>query len=228
MFGLETLYQNQVMKEMMVAVETEAPVRVILIDDHRHVHQTAATILGDTADIDLMAHGSNGEEAIALCREHEPDLVLMDVVMPVMDGVAATRTIHEQFPNIRILVLSSFQDHESVHEMLRSGAAGYITKDALARDLKSTIRANHEGKAVFSQEIAARLLDPIPAQNFNLTDREIEVLGLVAEGLNNGQIAHELTISRSTVKFHINNIVQKMGVDTRNEALVLAAKNNLV
>lgn len=228
MFGLEAPLQYQVIKEKMVAVKAEAPVRVILIDDHRHVHQAAVAILGNSADIELMAHGSNGEEAIALCREHQPDVVLMDVVMPVMDGVTATHTIRKQFPHIRILVLSSFQDHESVHEMLRSGAAGYITKDALARDLKSTIRATHEGKAVFSQEIAERLLNPIPARDFNLTDREIEVLGLVAEGLNNGEIAHELTISRSTVKFHISNIVHKMGVETRTEALVLAAKNNLV
>lgn len=206
----------------------EPPVRVILIDDHRHIHQAAAAILGETADIDLIAHGSNGEEAVKLCREHQPDLVLMDVVMPIMDGVEATRIIHKQFPQIRVLVLSSFLDHESVHEMLRSGASGYITKDALARDLTTTIRATHEGKAVFSQAVAARLLEPVPAQQFDLTDRELEVLGLVAEGLNNRQIAHELTISPSTVKFHISNIVQKMGVETRTEAIVLAAKNNLV
>lgn len=206
----------------------EEPIRVILVDDHRHVHQVAATILGEAADIELVAHGSNGQEAVALCREYEPDLVLMDVVMPVMDGVAATRMIRKEFPDIRVLVLSSFQDHESVHEMLRSGASGYVTKDALARDLTTTIRATYEGKAVFSQSIAARLLDPVPAREFNLTERELEVLGLVAEGLNNGEIAKELVISRSTVKFHISNIVQKMGVETRAEAIVLAAKNNLI
>jgi DNA-binding NarL/FixJ family response regulator len=204
------------------------PIRVVLVDDHRHIHQAAAMILAEAADIQLVAHGSNGQEAVALCREHQPDLVLMDVVMPVMDGVTATRTIRSWYPKIRILVLSSYQDHESVHEMLRSGASGYITKDALARDLAPTIRAVHLGQAVFSEAVAARLLDPVPAQKFDLTDREIEVLGLVAEGLNNGQIAQELTISRSTVKFHINNIVQKMGVETRTEAIVLAAKNNLV
>jgi NarL family two-component system response regulator LiaR len=148
--------------------------------------------------------------------------------MSGMDGVTATRIIHEQFPTIRILVISSFQDHESVHEMLRNGASGYVTKGALASDLISAIRATHDGQAVFSPGVAAQLLNPVPAQQFNLTDRELEVLGLMAEGLNNGQIAQALTISRSTVKFHVSNIVHKMGVETRTEALVLAAKNNLV
>lgn len=204
------------------------PIRVILIDDHRHIHQAVTTILSDIPVVELVAQGSNGEEAIELCEKHKPDVVLMDVVMPVMDGVSATKIILEKFPEIRILVLSSFQDHESVHEMLRNGASGYITKGSLASELISTIRATHDGHAVFSPGVAAQLINPIPARKFNLTDREIEVLGLVAEGLTNGQIAQELVISRSTVKFHISNIVDKMGVETRTEALVLAAKNNLV
>jgi NarL family two-component system response regulator LiaR len=210
----------------MAAAET--PIKVVLIDDHRHIHQAVTTILGAMPFIDLVGQGSNGEEAIQLCQEHQPDLVLMDVVMSGMDGVTATRIIHEQFPTIRILVISSFQDHESVHEMLRNGASGYVTKGALASDLISAIRATHDGQAVFSPGVAAQLLNPVPAQQFNLTDRELEVLGLMAEGLNNGQIAQALTISRSTVKFHVSNIVHKMGVETRTEALVLAAKNNLV
>ena len=110
----------------------ESPIRVILIDDHRHIHQAVTTILAENSSIELVAQGSNGQEAIALCQEHQPDLVLMDVVMPTMNGVTATQTIRERFPDIRILVLSSFQDHESVHEMLRSGASGYVTKSALA------------------------------------------------------------------------------------------------
>ncbi|MCA9970742.1 MAG: response regulator transcription factor [Anaerolineales bacterium] len=207
------------------------PIRVILIDDHRHVHQATAAILSTVTDIELVAQGSNGLEAIRLCQEYRPDLVLMDVVMPEMDGVAATKAICAQFPGVRVLVLSSFRDHESVHEMLRSGAAGYVTKGSLSRELISTIRATHDGKVVFSPEVAAQLLNPAgqaPVRDFGLTERELEILLLMAEGMNNKQIAHSLTISNSTVKFHISNIVHKMGVETRSEALILAAKNHLV
>lgn len=207
------------------------PIRVILIDDHRRVHEAASAVLAAAEDIELVAQGSNGQEAIELCQEYQPDVVLMDVVMPVMDGITATRLIHEKFPQIRILILSSFQDHESVHTMLRTGASGYISKGAITHDLVTTIRATYQGKVVLSPEIANLLLSPAPAaplRQFNLTERELEVLGLMAEGLNLDQIAVELTVSRSTIKFHINNILLKMGVETRSEALVLAAKNNLI
>jgi two-component system, NarL family, response regulator LiaR len=207
------------------------PIRVILIDDHRRVHEAAAAVLAGVGDIKLIAQGSNGQEAIQLCQEYQPDVVLMDVVMPVMDGITATRAIHEAYPHIRILVLSSFQDHESVHTMLRSGASGYIGKEAITHDLITTIRAVHQGKVVLSPEITTLLLSPTPAapqRQFNLTERELEVLGFLAEGLSLEQIAIELTVSRSTIKFHANNILHKMGVETRSEALVLAAKNNLI
>jgi NarL family two-component system response regulator LiaR len=210
------------------------PIRVILIDDHRRVHEAASAVLASVEDIELVAQGSNGQEAIDLCQEYQPDLLLMDVVMPVLDGIAATRIIHEKFPQIRILILSSFQDHESVHTMLRNGASGYISKGAITQDLITTIRATNQGQVVLSPEIANLLLSP-PAvsgaarpRQFNLTARELEVLGLMAEGLNLDEIAVELTVSRSTIKFHANNILLKMGVETRSEALVLAAKNNLI
>ena len=207
------------------------PIRIILVDDHRHVHKAVSTILDTVEDIDLVAQGSNGLEAIELCQEHQPDLVLIDVVMPAMDGVQATQTIRDKFPEVKLLVLSSFQDHESVRTMLESGASGYVIKGSLSHDLVSTIRATHQGQAVFSAEIAQQLLnaqEKVTIQSHDLTDRELEVLGLMAEGLNNGQIGHELSISRSTVKFHINNILYKMKVDTRAEALVSAAKGNLI
>ncbi len=207
------------------------PIQIILVDDHRHVHKAVSAIIDTVEDIDLVAQGSNGLEAIGLCEEFQPDLLLIDVVMPAMDGVAATKAIHKQFPAIKILVLSSFQDHESVRAMLESGASGYIIKGALTHDLVSTIRATHQGQAVFSAAVAQQLLNPqdtVTTPHYSLTDRELEVLGLMAEGLNNGQIAHELTISRSTVKFHISNILYKMKVDTRAEGLVRAAKSNLI
>ena len=212
-------------------MEPKRPVRVVLIDDHRHMHEIVAAILHTVGDIVLVGQGANGQEAIQLCEDLHPDLALMDVMMPVMDGIQATRILRERFPETKVLVLSSFQDHESVYAMLRSGAAGYITKSALAQDLVDTIRTTMQGKAVFSAEILARLIpenQPQTSYRFHLTDRELEVLTLMAEGLTLQQIAQKLVISPSTVKFHITNIVGKLGVQTRSEALIVAAKNNLV
>jgi NarL family two-component system response regulator LiaR len=205
------------------------PIRVVLADDHAQMHRTVQVILGATPDITLVGQGANGQEAVALCEQYQPDIVLMDVVMPVMDGIEATKILHERFPDIKILVLSSFQDHESVHAMLGHGAVGYLTKGSLADDLARTIRTTYQGKMVFSSEVGSQLvMPPQPAVDFHLTDRELEVLVLLAEGLTNQQSAQRLSISTSTLKFHMGNIYQKLGVQTRSEALVLAAKNNLV
>ena len=205
------------------------PIRVVLVDDHHQMHQIVRATLGATTDIKLVGQGANGKEGIALCEQHQPDIVLMDVVMPVMDGIEATRVLHERLPAIKVLVLSSFQDHESVYAMLRNGAVGYLVKSSLAQDLAETIRSTVHGKMVFSSEIGAQLLSPPqPTVDFHLTDRELEVLVMLAEGLTNQQSAQKLSISQSTLKFHMTNIFQKLGVQTRSEALVLAAKNNLI
>jgi NarL family two-component system response regulator LiaR len=205
------------------------PIRVVLVDDHAQMHRIVRVILGATTDIKLVGQGANGQEGIALCEQYQPDVALMDVVMPVMDGIEATKILRERFPEIKILVLSSYQDHESVYAMLRNGAVGYLIKSSLAEDLTDTIRATFQGKMVFSSEVGVHLMSPSqPAVNFNLTDRELEVLVLLAEGLSNQQSAQRLSISQSTLKFHMNNIYQKLGVQTRSEALVLAAKNNLI
>jgi NarL family two-component system response regulator LiaR len=212
-------------------MSTTKPIRVLLIDDHRRIHDAVSVALDAQDDIILVGHGSNGEEALQLCEELTPDLVLMDVVMPGMGGIEATRLIREKYPATKILVLSSFQDDESIHTMLQSGASGYILKDALVSDLANTIRTTFHGSAVFSPEVAQVLLkaeSTEPRQTFGLTERELEVLQLMAQGLNNAEIAYKLTISQSTVKFHISNIQVKMGVETRAEVIVLAAKNNLI
>jgi two-component system, NarL family, response regulator LiaR len=205
------------------------PIRVVLVDDHLQIHRIVQVILGATHDIKLVGQAANGQEGIALCEQYQPDIVLMDVVMPVLDGIEATKVLHERLSAIKILVLSSFQDHESVYAMLRNGAVGYLTKGSLAEDLAETIRATYQGKMVFSSEIGVHLLSPPqPTMNFHLTDRELEVLVLLAEGLTNQQSAQKLSISQSTLKFHMVNIFEKLGVQTRSEALVLAAKNNLI
>lgn len=205
-------------------------IRVLLADDQLRVHEAVALALRDCEDIKLVGQAANGDEAIALCAQYQPDLVLMDVLMPGMGGIEATRRIHRNHPHIKILVLSAMQDDESVRTMLENGAVGYILKDSLARDLPATIRAAYSGNMIFSQVITQRLLNHASAvpQSFGLTEREMEVLRLMAEGLNNNELAARLFISPSTVKFHIVNILDKMGVSTRPEAIVLAAKNNLV
>jgi two-component system, NarL family, response regulator LiaR len=204
-------------------------IRIVLVDDHIQMHRIVHAILSATSDIKLVGQGANGQEAVALCEQYQPDIVLMDVVMPVMDGIAATKVLHERYPAIKVLVLSSFQDHESVYAMLRNGAVGYLIKSSLAQDLAETIRATFQGKMVFSSEVGTQLVSaPQPTVNFNLTNRELEVLVLLAEGLTNQQSAQKLSISQSTLKFHMANIFEKLGVQTRSEALVLAAKNNLI
>ena len=214
---------------MAQQITDKNPIRIVLIDDHMQMHKIVKTTLAVTPDIILVGQGANGQEGLDLCKQYQPDIILMDVVMPVMDGIEATKVLHERFPEIKVIVLSSFHDHESVYTMLRNGAVGYLTKDSIAQDLAETIRATFQGNMVFSSEIGAQLVSPPqPVVNFHLTDRELEVLVLLAEGLTNQQSAQRLSISISTLKFHMNNIYEKLGVQTRSEALVLAAKNNLV
>lgn len=205
---------------------------ILVVDDHRFIHDVISKIIGAVDDMTIVGHASNGWEAIQFCQSSQPDIILMDVVMPVMDGLEAVRTIHAKFPKTKILVLSSFQDHESVHLMLKNGALGYVTKSSLTSELINIIRTVLTGKNVFSPDVLERLVfssqDPQMAHKFNLTDRELEVLVLLAEGLQNQQIAERLTISTSTVKYHKTNIFEKLGVQTQSEALVVAVKNNLI
>jgi NarL family two-component system response regulator LiaR len=211
---------------------TKTPIRVLVVDDHRHIHEVITRVLIGISDICIAGQAANGAEAIELCQEVKPDLVLMDVVMPVMDGLQATERIREQYPDLKILVLSSFQDHESVHQLLRGGAVGYITKDALTNDLVNVIRTTMQGKAVFSPNVIEKLISPdaTPAatEKFNLTDRELEILVAMADGLTLQQIALKFSIALTTVKYHSANIFRKLGAQNRSEALVVALKNNLI
>jgi len=211
---------------------TQPKTRILLVDDHAWVHQAVNTILKIAPDIELIGQAHNGVEALRLCEELRPDLILMDVVMPHINGIEATRIIRERYDTIKILVLSSFQDDESVLAMLDSGAMGYVLKGSLTGDLISAIRTAMTGVSVFSAEITSVLLksnhETTNGHDFGLTARELEVLRLMAKGENNPEIADKLVISQSTVKFHIVNIRDKMKVATRPEAMVLVAKNNIV
>src|SRR5512132_2364254 len=156
---------------------TKTPVRVLVVDDHRHIHDVITRVLIGNPDISIVGQAANGAEAIRLCEEVRPDLILMDVVMPVMDGMQATERIREKYPAAKILVLSSFQDHESVHQLLRGGAVGYITKDALTNDLVNVIRTTMQGKAVISPNVIEKLISldasPFATEKFNLTSRKL-------------------------------------------------------
>lgn len=210
---------------------TEDCIRILLIDDHSTIHRLVTTLLETVTDVQLVGQGSSGLDALPLYTEHKPDVVLMDVVMPGMNGIDATRHLLESFPDARILVLSGFQDDDSVRAMLEAGAVGYVLKVSLAKDLLNGIRAVASGAMILSSPVAQAILhQPRPVANnaFALTARELEVLRLMAEGLGNKEIASSLVISVSTVKFHLANILEKMGVNTRSEAIVLAAKDGLL
>jgi two-component system, NarL family, response regulator LiaR len=213
-------------------MKTNTSIRVLVVDDHRYIHEIITKALERVSDITIVGQAANGTEAIRLCEDTHPDLVLMDVVMPVMDGLQATEIIRRKYPDLRILVLSSFQDHQSVHKILRSGAVGYITKDSLTRDLVDVIRTTMQGKAVFSTNIVETLISPEGSSQaidkFNLTDRELAILVLMADGLTLQQIALRLSVSLSTVKYHSANIFDKLNAENRSEALVVALKNNLI
>lgn len=208
-----------------------APIRVILVDDHTMVRRGLATFLKAFDDLVLAGEAGSGEEAIQLCGESLPDVVLMDMVMPDMDGATATRAIRQQFPQVQVIALTSFKEGELIRNALEAGAIGYLLKDVSADELVQAIRAAHAGRATLSPEAAQSLVQSViqpPDPGFDLTDREREVLTLMIEGLNNTQIAGSLGVSPSTIKSHVSNILSKFGVASRTEAVTLALRHGLI
>jgi len=207
------------------------PIRVMLVDDHTMVRKGLATILKVFPDLQLAGEAENGVEAIKLCDEVQPDVILMDMVMPDMDGATATRIIRQQFPQVQVIVLTSFKEGELIKNALEAGAIGYLLKDVSADELARAIRAAYVGRATLSPEAAQTLVETAnqpPAPGLDLTEREREVLTLMIEGLNNTQIAGRLTVSPSTIKSHVSNILSKLGVASRTEAVTLALRNRIV
>jgi two-component system, NarL family, response regulator LiaR len=207
------------------------PIRVMLVDDHTMVRRGLATFLKAFEDLELAGEADSGEAAIRLCAEVLPDVILMDMVMPDLDGAAATRAIRQQFPQVQVIALTSFKEGALVKNALEAGAIGYLLKDVSADELVQAIRAAHAGRATLSPEAAQALVETAnqqPAQGLDLTEREREVLALMVEGLNNTQIAGRLTVSSSTIKSHVSNILSKLGVASRTEAVTLALRSGLV
>lgn len=207
------------------------PIKVLLVDDHAVVRSGLGAVLLTYDDMTLVGEAGNGEEAIRLCEKLQPDVVLMDLLMPVMDGVAATATIKRQWPRINIVALTSFKEKEMVEGALKAGALSYLLKNVSASELVMAIRGAVSGQPRLSPEAAQVLIQDIkepPAQTYDLTDREKEILSLMVEGLPNTAIAERLVVSQSTIKFHVSNVLSKLGVTSRTEAVTLALKRHLV
>jgi NarL family two-component system response regulator LiaR len=214
-----------------MTTSTPQPIRVIVVDDHPMVRRGLATILKVFDDVELAGEAATGEAAIYLCNQVLPDVVLMDMVLPDMDGVAATRIIRKNLPKVKILALSSFKDEALVLNVMQAGAIGYLLKDISANDLVQAIRAAHTGQVTFSPEASKVMIHAAtqpPTIGNDLTERERVVLALMVEGLNNTQIATRLVVSPSTIKSHVSNILSKLNVSGRTEAVSLAVRNGLI
>ena len=212
-------------------------IRVVLIDDNPDIHDVVKCLIEATVDVVLIGQAYDGVSGVRLCKVSKPDLVLMDVVMSGMNGILAARQIMKYLPRTKILILSNYHEYKYIRQMLDSGVIGYLAKDGITQDLITTIRSIMQGNIVLSPKVARTLFTIEKTQSekatsnttdFGLTERELQVLELLAKGLTYNDIAQKLRISQPTVRFHMSNILEKMDINTRSEALVLAAKNNLV
>lgn len=205
-------------------------IRILIVDDHSVVRQGLRMFLALDSDFDVVAEAADGAEALRLVRELQPDVVLMDLIMPVMDGIAATRAIREGFPDTEVVALTSVLEDASVVGAIRAGAIGYLLKTTEADDLRRAIRAASDGQVQLSPEAATRLMREVRAPDSpeSLTERETDVLRLVAEGKANKEIAQGLGIGEKTVKTHVSNILAKLGVQSRTQAALHAARIGMV
>lgn len=214
-------------------MNSPAPIRVMLVDDHAVVRSGLSAFLLAYEDLELVGEAADGIEAVAACGRVHPDVVLMDMVMPRMDGATATRAIRERFPDIQVIALTSFKEDNLVQDALRAGAIAYLLKNVSSDALARAIRAAHDGHATLAPEAAEALVQTTRNANVltpghDLTEREREVLALMIDGLNNTEIAERLIVSRSTVKFHVSNILSKLQVSSRTEAVALTLQRHLI
>ena len=205
-------------------------IRVLIVDDHEPFRQGLRTLLSSLAGIEVIGEAVNGEEAVQLTEKYQPDVILMDIQMPGINGIEATRLIHQSSPHIGIIVLTMFEDDDSVFASMRAGARGYLLKGADQSEILRAIQSVNSGEALFGPGIARRLINFFtninPSQGERafpeLTDREHEVLNLIAGGLSNSDISHKLVISHKTVRNHVSNIFSKLQIVDRAQAIIRA------
>ena len=201
-------------------------ISIMVIDDQAVVRQGFVALINTVADMDVIAEGINGQQAIDLYSQHRPDVTLIDLRMPVVGGVEAISTIRRNFPDARLIVLTTYDGDEDIYRSLQAGARGYLLKDVFFEELETAIRTVHAGSRHIPAAIAARLAERMASSD--LTSRELEVLGLIVRGQSNKEIGASLTISEATVKSHINNILSKLGVTDRTQAVTTALQRGLV
>ena len=212
-------------------MNTETPIRVMLVDDHAVVRSGLSKFLMVYPDLELVGEADSGEEGVQRCQLLQPDVVLMDLKMPGMDGVTATRLIREKCPATQVVVLTSFHDEAMVQGALQAGAMGFLLKDVTAAELAQAVRSARAGRITLASEATEALIHAAiqpPPPGDDLTPREREVLALMVEGLSNNEIADRLVVSVSTVKFHVSSILSKLGVGSRVAAVTLAIQRHLV
>jgi DNA-binding NarL/FixJ family response regulator len=201
-------------------------IKVLAVDDHPLVRKGIASILANEGDMQLVGEAGSGREAVDLFREHHPDVTLMDLRMPEMDGVQATQAIRKEFPDARIIALTSYDGDQDIYRALEAGVRGYMLKEMVHTDVLRAIRTVHSGKRLMPQEVAERLSEYFP--QVALTPREVEVLGHVARGLANKEIADLLGTASGTVKMHIQNILEKLGASDRTHAVTIAIQRGIL
>ena len=209
------------------------PIRVLLVDDHAVVRDGLRTYLGLQDGLEVVGEAADGAEALRVAEELRPDVILMDLVMPVLDGVGAMRALRQRLPATRVIVLTSFTDEAQLLPAIQAGAAGYLLKNAQPAELRRAIHAAHAGEALLDPAVAARLVEAIAqpagaAAPERLTPREREVLVLIGRGLSNKRIARELGVAEKTVKTHVGHVLAKLDVTDRTQAALYAVRENLV
>lgn len=215
---------------MSAQVEGERPIRIIIADDHWVVREGLRMYLGRDPGFEIVGEAEDGQQAVQLAAERQPDVILMDLLMPVMDGITAIRTIRRDVPAIEIVALTSVLEDEQVVAAVRAGAIGYVLKDAHGLELKEAIRAAADGRVHLAPEAAARLLREVrtPDRPDRLTERETDVLQLISIGLSNKEIARRLNIGEGTVKTHVSSVLNKLGLQSRTQAALHAVRLGLV
>lgn len=205
---------------------TQETIRVLCVDDHPLVRKGIASILANEADMRLVAEAGSGREAVELFKQHQPDVTLMDLRLPDLDGVEATKAIRREFPDARIIALTSYDGDQDIYRALEAGVRGYILKEMVHTEVLRAVRTVYAGKRLMPQEVAQRISEYFP--QIALTPREVEVLAFVAKGLANKEIADHLGTASGTVKMHIQNILGKLGAADRTHAVTIAIQRGIL